>query len=222
MRSIGIIFLSFALAGAAVASAYKDFSKVWEQRETTYRGERPGLEARAKSSADAAVKALILNDPNGPQDLGLALAAAWSLSELVGRGQTLWALREHMAGRPSVQLSEAWLQGKIDELQRKEAEADMIAEQMQMLKARDDVSVQQWIAALEQLSMMRGSISGAAAELTLIQQNLESYYSARAGETIQKRALIGSVLSALAATSQRKQLEFERRVALCATTGLCR
>ena len=53
-----------------------------------------------------------------------------------------------MATRPSLALSEAWLQGKIDELRRKAGEADLIEGEMELLKGRDTISVQQWIGAL--------------------------------------------------------------------------
>ncbi|MFD2500521.1 hypothetical protein ACFSTI_18885 [Rhizorhabdus histidinilytica] len=181
MRLIGILLMALMLSGAVEASVYKDFEKVWEARDKTYRSERETLEVRAKSSADRAIQALVMGERTGGDDLTLALTAAWSLSELVGRGQTLYALREHMAARPSLALSEAWLQGKIDELRRKAGEADLIEGEMEILKGRDTISVQQWIGALEQLSMMRGTISGSAAELALIEQNLSSYYRARAG-----------------------------------------
>lgn len=222
LQWIGLLMMSAAIAGPVGASVYKDFSKVWEQRDATYRTERQALEARARLSADTAIQSLTAGDPTAPDDLVMALTAAWSLSELVGRGQLLWALREHMASKPSAALSEAWLQGKIDELRRKDAEADLIAEQMDMLKGRDTVSVQHWIAALEQLSMMRGNISGAASELALVHQNLGSYYRARAEEQAEAQAMVARVLAGLADTAARKQRDFERRSAACARTRLCR
>ncbi|QEH77343.1 hypothetical protein [Rhizorhabdus histidinilytica] len=221
MRLIGILLMALMLSGAVEASVYKDFEKVWEARDKTYRSERETLEVRAKSSADRAIQALVMGERTGGDDLTLALTAAWSLSELVGRGQTLYALREHMAARPSLALSEAWLQGKIDELRRKAGEADLIEGEMEILKGRDTISVQQWIGALEQLSMMRGTISGSAAELALIEQNLSSYYRARAGEQADRQRLIASVLVGLSAAVRSKQNDFQHRSAVCASTGRC-
>ena len=122
------------------------------------------------------MEALSAGEPTAPKDFVLALTAAWSLSELVGRGQTLFQLREHMATKPSAALSEAWLQGKADEVRRRELDADLVEQQIDLLKGRDTISVREWIAALERLSMMRGSIARSAAELQLINQNLASYY----------------------------------------------
>lgn len=222
MRFIGLVLLSLVAATPAAASAYRDFVGVWDARDATYRAEREALDARAKSSATRAVEALVMSAPEAPEDLVVALAAAWSLSELVGRGQTLWALREHMASRPSAALSEAWMQGKVDELRRRLAEADMIERQIDILKGRDTVSVQHWIAALEQLSMMRGNISGAAAELTLIDQNLRSYYRAQSREPSGLAVTLwAGVLDALRSATRRSQDDFQDRSAACARTGNC-
>lgn len=221
MRLIGFLVTALMLSSGVEASVYKDFEKVWEARDKTYRSEREALEVRAKSSADRAIQALVMGERTGGDDLTIALTGAWSLSELVGRGQTLFALREHMATRPSLALSEAWLQGKIDELRRKAREADLIESEMEILKGRDSISVQHWIGALEQLSMMRGAIWGSAAELALIEQNLSSYYRARAGEEADRRRLVASILAGLSAGVRARQDEIQHWSAVCATTGRC-
>jgi len=222
VRWIGVLVTALAISSAATASAFKDFSRIWEERDQTYRAERESLDLRAKSTADTAVQALVRGEPTAPEDLNLALAAAWSLSELVGRGQALWAFREHISTKPTAALSEAWMQGKVDDLRRRQVEADMIERQIDILKNRDSVSVQQWIAALEQLSMMRGNIYGAAAELALIDRNLASYYKAQSGEATGLAVdLWEGILGAVRSTARRSQDDMQSWSSACARPEGC-
>jgi len=222
MRLLPVLLLSLSMASPLSASVYGDFVKVWDARDQTYRAERETLDGRAKSSAGRSIEALVANDPAAGDDLVLALTDAWALSELVGRGQTLWALREHMASKPSAALSELWMQGKVDELRRRQVEADIVEGQITMLGARDTVSVQHWIAALEQLSMMRGNISGSASELALINQNLVTYYQARAQESSGLAFDIWQgALEALRSSARRSQNDIQHWSAVCARTGNC-
>lgn len=221
MRTIYLAALSLMIASPATASTYKDFVKVWDARDATYRAERAALDANAQSAAARAVEALVAADPEASEDLVLALTAAWSLSELVGRGQMLFQLREHMAEKPSAALSEAWLQGKADEIRRRAVDADLIERQIDVLKNRDSTSVKLWIAALERLSMMRGNISGMASELLLIDQNLRSYYRARGEENARSAAIWAAALSAVGSSVRDKQHDIQHRSAVCARTGDC-
>jgi len=221
MRMLLMMLMGLLIAAPATASVYKDFAKAWEERDQTYRGEREALESRARSSAERAVNALVDSEPTAAEDLVLALSAAWSLSELVGRGQMLYALREHMAAKPSAVMSEIWIQGKADGLRRRQADTDMIEREMGILEGRDTIGVQQWIAALERLSMMRGAIAGEAAELSLISQNLATYYRARSDEQARSAELWAGVLAALAGAVQGQQEDIQRRSASCASGGRC-
>lgn len=221
---IAPIILAVALAVVAApahASLHGDFVRAWDARDQSYRAERAALDARAKGAADRAIAALVEDDPTAGEDLSFALTAAWSLSELVGRGETLGALREHMASKPSAALSEMWMQGKVDELRRRKADADLVERQMEILRGRDTVSVAQWIAALEQVSMMLGNISGSAAELELIGQNLRTYYQARSPEQSASAARWAEVLLALGAAARDRQAAIQERSADCAQNGKC-
>ncbi len=222
MRLITVVLLSLALAVPAVASVYRDFVKIWDARDRSYRSEREALERRAQSAAERATYSLINSDAAAGDDLLLALSAAWTLSELVGRGQMLYTFRTHMAEKPSAALSELWMQGKVDELRRRQVEADTIEGEMQILSGRDTISVKQWIAAHERLAMMRGDISGQASELALINQNLSTYYRARAQEPSMGTALLAAALVAVASGVREKQNDTRDRSAMCARTGNCR
>ena len=221
MRLISLALMGLFVAAPVHASVYKDFVRIWDARDKTYRSERAALESRAQASAERAINALIVSDPAAPEDLVLALTAAWSLSELVGRGQMLHVFREHMAEKPSAALSEIWLQGKVDELRRRQAETDLIEREMEILKGRDTTSVKTWIAALERLSMIRGSLSGEASELALIDQNLVTYYRARSEERAEAHAGWAAVLLTLAGAAQASQRDTQHRSAACARTGNC-
>ena len=221
MRLVAMLFVTLLVVSPVKASVYKDFVKAWDARDQTYRSERQALEASAQSAADRAVQALVSDDRFASDDLVAALTAAWSLSELVGRGHTLWELREHMANRPSAALSELWFQGKVDEVRRRQTDADLIERQIEKLKDRDTVTVRQWIAALERLSMMRGAISGTAAELVLIDQNLRSYYRARGEDGGGSAAQWQAILQALGSAERTKQDDVQQWSAQCARTGDC-
>jgi len=203
-------------AAAANASIYGDFSKAWDAREHGYRSEREALDAQAKATADRAVEALVAEAPTAPDDLEMALTAAYALSELIGRGQTLSELRVHMDSRPSAALSEVWLQGKVDEVRRRSADADVIEAQIDVLKDRDSTSVAQWIAALERLSQIRGTLAGTSAELELIQQNLTSYYRARNEDPAGSMASMRQLFQALGDAARQSQAELQKRSAECA------
>jgi len=220
MRNL-VVMLLLLVTAPVQASTYKDFVKVWDPRDQSYRSERGTLETNAQSSASRALESVVSDDPAGPDDLVMALTAAWSLSELVGRGQTLYVFREHMGSKPSAALSEAWMQGKVDELRRRQSEADMVERQMNVLRDRARGTVGEWIAALERLSMMRGTIAGTAAELVLINQNLGSYYRARSEEQAASAALWGSVLLALSTAARDSQDGVQRWSADCARGGNC-
>ena len=222
MRFIGLAFLSLLVAAPIGASVYSDFVKVWEERDRTYRSEREALERRAQSTADRSIESLVGADPAAGDDLVVALSAAWTLSELVGRGQMLYTFREHMAARPSAALSELWLQGKVDELRRKQAEADTVEGEMEFLQGHDTISVKQWIAAHERLAMLRGNIAGQASELSLINQNLTTYYRAREDEVSPGRTLLGAALLGLLAGVRDAQDNTQQRSAACVRTGACR
>ena len=222
MRLILLVLMSLTMATPVVASVYKDFVKVWDERDRTYRAEREALERKAQSAAERALYSLTSADAAAGEDLIIALNAAWSLSELVGRGQMLYVFREHMAAKPSAALSELWMQGKVDELRRKQAEADTIESEMQILRGRDTITARHWIAAHESLSMMRGNISGQASELTLINQNLTTYYRAQSQEVSVGRAVLAAALLGVASSVRDSQQNTQRRSADCARTGNCR
>lgn len=219
MRNLGIA-LMLLVAVPAQASVHSDFVKIWDARDSTYRAERAALDANAEASAGRAIEALVAGDAAAADDLELALTAAWSLSELVARGQTLWELREHMATKPSAALSEVWVQGKFDEARRRQTDADLIERQLQVLRSRDRISVQQWIAALERLTMMRGAISGSASELMLIDQNLRSYYRAKGQEPSGLLGELVDKLQSLGNAAREKHRNVQQRSADCAR-GQC-
>lgn len=206
-RSLKIACLGAALLWtvAAGASVLKDFMRQWEQRAQNYTGQRGPLERQTQQSAAMAVQSISSADPSAPAALNAALTDTRQLSYLYGRYQTLWALREHMEKKPSMALSEAWLQAQVEGIKAKVAASDAAELDLKRSVPGRDVPLLQWIGSIERLAQDRGYSEGATAELTLINENLRSYYAARAEEHERAVRLRTALLAGLAMALSQQQ-----------------
>ena len=198
-------------AAAVGASVQKDFMRLWEARAEGYTLQRPAIEERTAKDAAQAVQSIKTGQPSAGQELGLALRSTRELSTLYGRYQTLWVLREHMGSKPSEALSEAWMQAQIGILRTKIADTDLAEKQIRQSVPGRDISLLEWVGAIEKLAQDRGYIEGATAELTLIDDNLHSYYVARSEEHEKAVRLRAAILTAIAislASQQRESSDF--------------
>lgn len=202
---VALLFCLCTTTPLHAGSVTKEFSALWDARDKDYREQRPKLDKTASETAASAVSAILANQENGPILLDAALRAAQNLSELVGRGQTLWALRQHMDSKPSSSKSEAWMQGKMDELSSAIKNADANEGKIRSTRIGRDIGVEAWVGAVEQLAMARGTIEGSVAELALIDRNLESFYVALGQEKERRRAARAAILGAIGAALVQQQ-----------------
>ncbi|PCE40946.1 hypothetical protein [Rhizorhabdus dicambivorans] len=183
----------------------KDFMRQWEQRAQDYTQQRAPLEQRTQQSAETAVRSIQASAPSAPEALNEALGDTRQLSYLYGRYQTLWALREHMEKKPSMAVSEMWLQSQVEGIRAKIAASDAAEQDLRRSVPGRDLPLIQWVGAVERLAQDRGYSEGATAELTLINENLRSYYAARAEEHERAVRLRTTLLAGLAMVLSQQQ-----------------
>ncbi len=190
---------------AASASALKDLKRLLESRAQQYTEQRPALEQRTQESATAAVRSIQSADRSAAEALNTALGETRQLSYLYGRYQTLWALREHMETKPSLATSETWLQGQVEAIRAKIASADATEAALKRSVPGSDVPLLSWVGSIERLAQDRGYSEGATAELSLINEDLRTYYAARAEEHENAVRLRTALLAAFAMALSQQQ-----------------
>ncbi len=198
---------------SADASAFKDFRKAWQGRYQTYLAQRPALDAKAQTTARVAVAAWTAGQQDLSPALDPAFQAARELAILGGRGQLLSQFLEHFEGKPSLSLTELWLQERADALQTKIRMADE-AEQRFRAQSESPSPGFNWIGELEALVMARGEIEGMAAELSLIDQNLRSY-AAALGLEQERKARVAAALQAMGQSLSQQQQNTRNWTAHC-------
>lgn len=211
-----LVIIAFVSVGTIVhASTASDFSKIWSERDKTYRAERSSLEETALQKATVLVTAINNNGDVGSSDIISALIAARQLSELYGKGTFLYEFREHMKTKPSVWVSEAWMQEKVSELKTRSIAADDFESQVRAMQPGKNVSFHDWIRATEKLVMMRGELNGRVQEMTLVDQNLGSFYQAKRQADEKRRDFLRAFGQALAS----QQNAVQNWSASCTTFG---
>lgn len=214
-RALFILVIAVSVPAIVWASTASDFAKIWSAREASYRAERPALEESAQQKAAVLVAAIKSNTEYGPPEMIAALTSARQLSELAGRGMFLYEFREHMKAKPSAFVSEAWMQERVSELKTLSIAADDYEAQVRAMQPGKNVSFVDWVGALEKLVMMRGDLNGRVQEMTLVDQNLDSYYAAKRQADARRRDFLRAFGQALA-TQQRSVQNWS---AFCTTNG---
>ena len=211
-----LVILALVSAGSVVqASTASDFSKIWSARDAAYRSERVGLDANAKQKADILVTAINNNSDFGSSEITAALTAARQLSELIGKGTFLYEFREHMKTKPSAYVSEAWMQERASELKTRSIAADDYEGQVRTMQPGKNISFVNWVGAMERLVMMRGELNGRIQEMTLVDQNLGSFYKAKRQADEKRRDFLRAFGQALAS----QQSAVQNWSASCTTIG---
>jgi hypothetical protein len=209
MRFFSVVAVAIAIAGATppvVASVFKDFEQVWADRDAQYTAQKSAIDARVAETNKKLVDALKAGNQDVRAELAAVFSAEHDIGELTGRGMMLQELRENMERKPSAAIANAWLQGKVDELQTLKRKVD---DQLERLKqGGPNLTPTDHLVAFEQYAIDAGHLQGRVEELTLINQNLSTVYVAKA-EADQRRAAalraFGAALSAAGQNTNQQQ-----------------
>lgn len=199
--SISVATLSFAVEPLAAESTHKEFSEAWEARETRYSEQFDAANSMAKEKSNEYFQAIIAKKEDVSAETKAMMDAIEASSYLYARGRTLMFLREHMKSKPSAAKTELWMQEMLDLLQGSAKEADRRWAEFNAMKPGDDLRA--YFAALEVALIQSGQTKGEMDELTLIDQNLASYYEARSVEQAKRRTARAAFLSAIGASLQQ-------------------
>ncbi|KRB81331.1 hypothetical protein ASE00_15190 [Sphingomonas sp. Root710] len=198
----GLLAGLLLLSAVANASVQKDFLRACEERVEQYSAQRVNAENRTQQSAARAVASINAADPSAGQALSTALGDTRQLSTLYGRYEMLSQLQQFMQKKPTPAATDAWMQSRVEELRTKIATADAAESGIRQSTPGKDIGLLAWVGAVERLAQDRGKIEGAAAELRLIERDLQSYHAARAEEharAVQVRsAILIGIVAALA------------------------
>ena len=163
---------------AAQASSRNDtrseFLKLWQQRLAGYRAQAAQTSAAHKMATQA-----ILNPTfqfaEGDGRLNTFLQATIADGEVGGRGQILTDFISHIQTKPSVGLTQAWLQSQFDALRSETAAADrMKADALATLSSKDS-RLMDFLAKIEAAALKRGDAEGRSEELVLLVSNFGAY-----------------------------------------------
>lgn len=215
LRALMLLLSVASVHAVVLASTTSDFAKIWSARDASYRSERPVLEEAAQRTAAVLVATIKNKNDFEPPEMIAALTSARQLSELLGRGAFLYEFREHMKTKPSAAVSEAWMQERVSALKTLSIAADDYEAQVRAMQPGKNVSFVDWVGALEKLVMMRGDLNGRVQEMTLVDQNLDSYYAAKRQADARRRDFLRAFGQALA-TQQRSVQNWS---AFCTTNG---
>lgn len=119
-----------------------------------------------------------------------------------------------MQRKPSAGLSEAWLHTQGDKLRSDAQKVDELDTRVRSTNPQQ-VGLVVWIGALEWLVMDRGRLAGKSRELTLIDENLASYYRELGQEQQRNREARRAFFAAFAAGMAQQQQSFQNWSVTC-------
>lgn len=196
------IILAVALVSASPSiveakSVQKEFSQAWEQRDQRY----VASTQTALSASETAWNAFASNTDADQTFLKLKAAfdATYQARYHEGRQHFLRDFRIHLFSKPSRQITELWMQERIEQIRLSSEGAQRQFATLSQIKFTDTDKVKAYIGGSEQALIESGHAHGAIDELKLINQNLTVYYQAKDVEDVrnfQRRAAIANALSA--------------------------
>lgn len=152
----------------------KEFTQLWNQRETTYRSQFVVLDAANKLAAEALLSRSFDFAP-GDDRFAVWARATIAANAMSGRGATLAHFLTHIATKPSSGLTRAWLQEQLDFMLTKQAEAQAASTAVDELVASKATTRRQFLLASEAAAMKRGEVLGTSEELSLLIENYRAY-----------------------------------------------
>lgn len=151
------------------------FESFWNARLAEYRGEASRKAGEHKAASDAILSGVPFNFSHDDARLGRLIRSSEDDARVSGRGVELDAFISHIASRPSIGLSQAYLQGRVEKARQAEETANQAQTALAALVAANGVTVGRMLAAIEQTAMARGEAIGRVEELRLLIENYNAY-----------------------------------------------
>lgn len=182
-------------------SVHKDFKEAWEKRYERYEQEWQVLDQSARDTVAKYVAALEVEGADMEQEGAKLKDAMHRASYLYGRYWVLSQLRKHMDDKPSSVSSELWMQEKVSEVQADARTADLHWAQLNEMPP--DTALMDALSKFESAVVGSARVQGVVDELTLIDQNLASYYQGRSKERANRSRIFSAIGSALMQSSNQ-------------------
>ena len=215
-----LLALALQPSAASAGSTYKDFVAAWTERDARYVEQHAALDKQAR---EATTEFLAKADPNSSESgsrLQRMITAIKAASLLDGRGAMLRDLRIHMEKKPAAASTELWMQERTDAVRTQAAAVAAKFAELRGMNERglgeSDEYFQNTVAAL----IMASTLEGKVQELSLLDQNLSSYFRAKGQEDAERREARARIFGAIGASLTAYSNNANRPwTATCTTSG---
>lgn len=197
LLALALILVAQPVLGRSVQS---DFSALWEARHSRYEAEQTSLADRVREASQP--PAPPHTSQQAEAHYANLLRALEADAYVRGRNQVITALVAHMRGKPSAELSEAWIQEAADRIQRDRDELNSRHASLKALAAAKSILPKDYFAQSFELAATAGMVRGRVEELLLVDQNLASFYSAKSAAAARRRQARAAFFGALAGSLQ--------------------
>ena len=203
-------FLGAPFSTVSVASANyldsrgntrKEFQALWSERLESYRARKAPLATNHKAAADAFATSPF-SFAAEDRRLDALMNSAVADGENDGRGMILTEFLSHISKKPSLGLTEAWLQSQFDTVREMDRQAEQSREQALGLLKNKDARVGDFLVAIELAALSRGRALGRAEELILLVSNFDAYSGEYARADTRDRETRQRLANALAGMAQ--------------------
>lgn len=196
-----LMALALALAApvaVAASSVFDDFTAAWSERDARYVEQHASLDKEAREATATFFAAADPSSPESAARLERMILAIKAASYVDGRGRVLRDLRIHMAKKPTEARAELWMQEKADSTRALATEVDAKFADLKRRSASGDQSDSFFTDSVTAL-VMAASLHGQIVELTLVDQNLGSYFRVKGQEEASRRESRARIFSAIGA-----------------------
>lgn len=195
-----ILVIAFGLqpSAATAGSTYKEFTAAWAERDARYVQQHAELDKTARE----ATQAFLANPKSKDSDekLGQMLVAIKAAMYMDGRGATLRALRIFMEKKRSAAATELWMQERSDAARTSASSLQVRFATLKSLrdtgKDGTDAYFVDSVSAISDAATLQGQVE----ELSLIDQNLGSYFRAQGQEDASRRETRARIFGAIGAS----------------------
>lgn len=209
---------------SAAKSVHSEYMEAWGERHDRYDGEFKTAEAGLKTAGEQFWAAAAANAPDLRARLDALFAATDDLGYRAGRAEMNQSLLQFIANKPSAQRADLWLQDQMDKMRQAQAAAKGQFDQASAIKIGENGETpQSKLTSMGKAIFAGGALRGQTAELTLINDNLATYYQAKTQQDAERRARWRAALGAFGQSMQAQaqaQAQANRSwTAHCTTVG---
>ncbi len=212
-----LLVIAFCLSSISMATAPAQaksqrekatiqFETFWNARLDEYRADAARKAIEHKAASEAIQSGAPFTFAPDDARLGRLITSSEDDARTSGKGQELDAFLTHIRSRPSLALSQAYLQGRIQKSQQAEETAIQTRNALDILTRARGVTVGQMLVAVERTAMAKGEAIGRFEELVLLIRNYGAYSADFAAANQRDRdsrarwaAALGAAASSMAA-----------------------